>query len=74
MLKVRDRTLLKTGIRNAKYHSHAEDAVTRSGPFVAERVGIALCDVVRGEVSLSVSVSVSIDDGCDKGGSLNSDN
>lgn len=53
-----------------QWDSQAEDAVTRSGPLVAERVGIALRDVVNGKSPMSVSIG----EGSDDGGVLNSGN
>lgn len=51
------------GIGGGKPLIQAEEAVTRSGPWVAERVGIALCDVFKGRGSVSVSVGGDTDDG-----------
>lgn len=48
-----------------RFHSQADEAVIRSGPVVAESVGIALSDVVKGRGVVSGSV---IDDCIDDGG------
>lgn len=56
--------------RSTKFHSQAEEAVIRSGPVVAESVGIAFSDLVKGTGLLSVSVI----DGCiDEGSTLDPD-
>lgn len=51
------------GRRSTKLYSQAEEAVMRSGPEVAERVGIAFFDVVEERALLSVSVVGGIFDG-----------
>lgn len=51
------------GIGGGSPLTQAEDAVTISGSLVAERVGIALCDVLTGRGSLLISVGDGIDDG-----------
>lgn len=48
--------------RNSILHSQAEDAVIISGPVVAERVGMAFFDVVKGKGLLSMSVVDGIND------------